>query len=134
MKTKATILLIVLGALITMSFKKEKKTNIVETKTYYYYAYGENRDDDQFEKLYITPLKTITINEDQYYPIDDAGLALQFRDYFESEYNASFTYEGEVYEADTFDKATATEYYRKKLKRYNKNIKQYDFEYLPEKR
>ena len=39
-----------------------------------------------------------------------------------------------VFDADVFDKSKAMEYYRSELKRFKKVVKQYDFEYLPEKR
>jgi hypothetical protein len=106
-----------------------------DNKTYYYYAYGT--ETGVLDKVYITPLQTITINEKTHFSIVNAGVANQFRDYMEAEYsnlNGRFFPDGEVYYKGYFDEATATSYYRSTLKRYDSFVKILYFEYLPERK
>ncbi len=109
--------------------------NAQESKTYYYFAYGT--ETGILDKVYITPLKNITINEKTHYAITDASAANQFRDFMEAEYNnlnGRFFPDGEVYLSGHFDEATATEYYRSTLKRYESVVKIYEFQYIPEEK
>jgi hypothetical protein len=105
-----------------------------DSKSYYYYAYAVGYDNT--DKVYVTTLKTITIDEDTYFPISEAGLSNQFRDYMEAEYetNGIKDISGKKYFFGYFDEAKATEYYRGTLKRYDEIVKIYDFKYLPKKR
>ncbi len=109
--------------------------NAQESKTYYYFAFGT--ETGIVDKVYITPLKTITINEKTHYAITDAGAANQFRDFMEAEYNnlnGRFFSDGDVYFSEYFDEATATEYYRSTLKRYESVVKISGFQYIPEEK
>ncbi|NHN24846.1 hypothetical protein FIA58_004070 [Flavobacterium jejuense] len=114
----------------------DKKTNS-NTVTYYYFAYATTGVNyEVYNKVWITPLKTITINTDSHYDISEAGIANQLRDYMKAEYNLKGVLgtEGKVYDVDTFSEAEATKYYRSTLARYKTNTKLYDFKYLPERR
>ena len=105
-----------------------------ESKTYYYFAFGTETGIP--DKVYITPLKTITINEKTHFPITDAGAANQFRDFMEAEYNnlnGRFFSDGDVYFSGYFDEAKATEYYRSTLKRYESFVKINEFKYIQER-
>jgi hypothetical protein len=57
-------------------------------------------------------------------------------DYMEANYNLKgvVSGEGSVFDADVFDRAKVTKYYRGELKRYDKNVKIYNFKYLKERR
>lgn len=141
MKTiKKTVTILVL-AMVTMAFtNKTIKTNKpVETKTYYYYAYATTGVNNEiYDKVWITPVKKITINDDSYYEIGESGLALQFQDYMEAHYNFSASdvldAEGETFEVEYFSEAEVTKSYRETLKRFKSVRKIYDFSYKKERR
>ena len=121
--------LITICFLIAVTFSVKEQNS----KSYYYFAYGT--ETGITDKVYITPLQKITINEKIHYGITDASLANQFRDYMEAEYSnfdGRFFPDGKAYFSGYFDEATATEYYRSTLKRYDSNVKILYFNYLPE--
>jgi hypothetical protein len=140
MKTIKKITAILFLALISMAFTIKTNNGSIEptnTQTFYYYAYfttGVNYE--TYDKVRITPIKKIRIDDDKYYNITETGIALQLDDYVEANYNIDDvvgTY-GQVFDADTFSEAKVTEYYRSTLKRYKKVVKIYDFRYLLERR
>lgn len=137
MKTIKRITAILIIACITMAFTTKEPVKNVTTKTYYYYAYATTGVNYHvYDKVWITPILKVTINDDTHYDITESGLALQMDDYMEANYNIKgvVSGEGSVFDADVFDKAKVTEYYRGELKRYDKNVKIYNFKYLKERR
>jgi len=133
-KKTAAILII---AFITMAFTTKDSATNVKSETFYYFAYATTGVNNEiYDKVWITPILKITIDSDKYYNITDTAISLQLKDYMEANYNISDVLgtNGDVYEADTFDEAKATEYYRSTLKRYKNVVKIYDFKYLPERR
>jgi hypothetical protein len=136
MKTIKRITAILIIACTTMAFTIQDSANNVRTETFYYYAYATTGVNYEiYNKVWITPILKITINSDTHYPMTDTGIALQMKDYMEANYNINDVLgtEGVVYNADSFDEAKVTEYYRSTLKRYKTNVKIYDFKYLPER-
>jgi hypothetical protein len=137
MKTIKKVSVIFFIACITMAFTTKETVKNKRTKTYYYYAYATTGvNHEVYDKVWITPILKVTINDDTHYKITESGLALQMDDYMEANYNLKgvVSGEGSVFDADVFDRAKVTKYYRGELKRYDKNVKIYNFKYLKERR
>lgn len=129
-------LAIILVVLFVSTAFTDKKVN--STKTYYYYAYvNQGLGADVYDNIWITPIQKVTINEAEYYPINEHGLANQFRSFMNAEHKNSDGYtkvEGEVYEVAVFDESKVKEYYYSTLKRHKSVTKIYDFSYSKDRR
>jgi hypothetical protein len=137
MKTIKKVSVIFFIACITMAFTTKDTVRKESSTTYYYFAYATTGvNSDVYDKVWITPILKVTINDNTHYNITKSGLALQMDDYMEANYNLKgmVSGEGEVYEAVFFDKAKVTEYYRSTLKLYDKKVKINNFRYLKERR
>ena len=104
-----------------------------ENKTYYYYAYGTKVGDYAADKVYITPLKKISINPKTHYAIVEASLKTQFTEYMQAELKINCVVGVSVFKVEYFNEAEATEYYTHTLAGYKSIVKINEFSYLAER-